>query len=141
MPMLWLPDWKTYADTTAGTVPFGMLPIADTGKPVVHLVDKGPAQHRTPVVPADTASSTYKVHAVQGADGRFEVQVVTLVRGALADAPEAERTVLINQKPVDVTQGTPLTLGQLGYVLAKMYADPIFSLWRFGSDDGFSPAY
>ena len=36
-----------------------------------------------------------------------------------ADAPEPERTVLVNEKPVDVTRGIPLTLGQLGYVMAK----------------------
>jgi hypothetical protein len=41
------------------------------------------------------------------------------VRRALAGAPEAERTVDIEGKPIDVTKGTPLALGQLGYVIAK----------------------
>ena len=53
----------------------------------------------------------------------LEVQVITLVRRALAVRPEAERTVLINEKPKDVTKGTPVSLGQLGYVIAK---DPTF---------------
>jgi hypothetical protein len=49
----------------------------------------------------------------------LEVQVTGLVRRALAGAPEGERTVVIDGKPIDVTKGTPLTLGTLGYVLAK----------------------
>jgi hypothetical protein len=49
----------------------------------------------------------------------LEVQVVTLVRRALADAPEAERIVVIDGKPIDVTKGIPLALGKLGYVIAK----------------------
>ena len=47
----YLPDWKIYADTTATGVPFQMLLVVEYGKPVVHLVEKGPAQHKTPVIP------------------------------------------------------------------------------------------
>jgi hypothetical protein len=80
----WLPDWKTYADTTATGVPFQMLPVPDYGKPVLHLVESGPAQHKTPVLPPDLVSSTYKVHAVQNSDGRFDVQVTTSATGPWA---------------------------------------------------------
>ncbi len=80
----YLPDWKTYADTTATGVPFQMLPVPDYGKPVVHLVESGPAQHKTPVLPPDLVSSTYKVHAVQNSEGRFDVQVSTSATGPWA---------------------------------------------------------
>jgi hypothetical protein len=53
----------------------------------------------------------------------LEVQVTTLVRRALARAAEAERTVTIEGKSVDLTKGTPPTLGVLGRVLAE---DKIF---------------
>ena len=49
----------------------------------------------------------------------LEVQVTTLVRRALAGAPEAERTVTIEQRTTDVTKGTPLTLGTIGRVLGE----------------------
>jgi transglutaminase-like putative cysteine protease len=80
----YLPDWKIYADTTVRDVPFQMLPIQEYGRPVVHLVETGPAQHKTPVLPPDLVSSTYKVHAVQNSDGRFDVQVTTSATGPWA---------------------------------------------------------
>jgi transglutaminase-like putative cysteine protease len=80
----YLPDWKIYADTTVKDVPFQMLPVQDYGKPVVHLVESGPAQHRTPLLPPDLVSSTYKVHAVENSDGRFDVQVTTSATGPWA---------------------------------------------------------
>lgn len=80
----YLPDWKVYADTTATGVPFQMLALPDYGKPVVHLVETGPAQHKTPVLPPDLVSSTYKVHAVQNSEGRFDVQVTTSATGPWA---------------------------------------------------------
>ena len=49
----------------------------------------------------------------------LEVQVTGLVRQALAGAPEAERTVVIDGRTTDLTRGTPLALGMLGRVLAK----------------------
>jgi hypothetical protein len=49
----------------------------------------------------------------------LEVQVVTLVRRALAGAPEVERTLVIDGKPIDVTKGTPLALGMLGRALSE----------------------
>jgi len=82
----WLPDWKIYADTTVPDVPFQMLPVPDYGRPVIHLVENGPAQHKTPVLPPDLVSSTYKVHAVQNSEGRFDVEVSTSATGPWAGA-------------------------------------------------------
>ncbi len=33
-----------------GTASFGTLPLADTGKPVVHVVRDGAAMHQTPQI-------------------------------------------------------------------------------------------
>ena len=82
--IVYLPDWKIYADTTVKDVPFQTLPIQEYGRPVVHLVETGPAQHKIPVLPPDLTSSTYKVHAVENSAGRFDVQVTTSATGPWA---------------------------------------------------------
>ena len=82
--IVWLPDWDIYSDTTVGGLPFWMLPIADLGKPVLHLVETGPARHVTPVMGSGVASSDYKVVAQMGADGHFDVQGSTFAKGPWA---------------------------------------------------------
>jgi hypothetical protein len=49
----------------------------------------------------------------------LEVQVTGLVRRALASAPVAERTVVIEDRSLDITKGTPPSLGMLGRLLAE----------------------
>ncbi len=49
----------------------------------------------------------------------LEVQVTGLVRRALASAPEAERRVVIEDRSIDITKGTPPGLGMLGRLLAE----------------------
>ncbi len=80
----WLPEERLYADTTVAHVPFGMLPVADYGKPVVHLVTSGAARHQTPVLPDGIISTTYKVHAVEQKDGQFDVRVTSQATGPWA---------------------------------------------------------
>lgn len=82
--ILFLPEWNLYADTTVPDMPFQMLPVGDYGKPVVHLVTSGAAQHKTPMLPPDLLSSTYKVHAVENSEGRFDVNVSTSATGPWA---------------------------------------------------------
>jgi hypothetical protein len=72
--IVWLPEWNLYADTTARSIPFEMLPLTDYGKPVIHLAANGASQHRTPIVAAGVLSSNYKVHAVMNAQGEFDVE-------------------------------------------------------------------
>ena len=75
-----------------------------------------------------TAERIFRTHRAAGFDfsgvvvnlaKALEVQVAGLVRQALATAPEAERTVVIDGKSIDVTRGIPLSLGMLGRVLMK----------------------
>jgi len=67
----WLPDFNLYADTTAGVAPFGTLPFAEYGKPVVHATASPPALRRTPLLAANAASVAIKTKASLGADGRL----------------------------------------------------------------------
>ncbi len=82
--IVWLPDFKIYADTTVAGVAFGMLPMADYGKPVLHVIAAGPVQHTTPVISSGLLSSTYKVHAVQNAQGGFDVETTIMATGPWA---------------------------------------------------------
>jgi transglutaminase-like putative cysteine protease len=82
----WLPDLRIYADTTAPGTKFGELPIADYAKPVVHLVESGPAVHATPAIAAGLLSSNYKVHAVMTPEGRFDVDMTISATGPWAGA-------------------------------------------------------
>jgi transglutaminase-like putative cysteine protease len=82
--ILFLPDWNLYVDTTVPGMPFQMLPVGDYGKPVVHLVPSGAAQHKTPMLPPELLSSTYKVHAVENSEGRFDVDVSISATGPWA---------------------------------------------------------
>ena len=95
----YLPDWKLYADTTATDVPFQMLPVQEYGKPVIHLVETGSAQRRTPVLSPDLLSSTYKVHAVETSDGRFDVQATTSATGPWAGSLRRLTTLLSTNGP------------------------------------------
>ncbi|MGZ5907718.1 MAG: transglutaminase-like domain-containing protein [Reyranella sp.] len=103
--IVFLPNWKLYADTTATDVPFQMLPVPDYGKPVIHLVETGPARHTTPLVPPDLISSTYKVHAVENSDGRFDVQVTTSATGPWAGSLRRLVTMLEANGPATAASG------------------------------------
>ena len=82
--IVWLPDFKMYADTTIGGVALGMLPMTDYGKPVLHVVSTGPVQHTTPIIPSGLLSSTYSVHAVQNAQGGFDIETSVAATGPWA---------------------------------------------------------
>jgi hypothetical protein len=82
--IVYLPDWSLYADTTVPGTPFQTLPVPDYSKPVVYLVETGAAQHTTPAIAPDLISSTYKVHAVEASDGRFDVEASTSATGPWA---------------------------------------------------------
>ena len=66
--IVYLPEFDLYVDATAGVAPFGVLPFAEYGKPVVHAVSSGTVVRRTPMMPATTL--TLKSDAYFDADGK-----------------------------------------------------------------------
>jgi hypothetical protein len=46
----YLPEFGLYADTTAAAAPFGVLPFAEYGKPVLHATAQGAYQRNVPVL-------------------------------------------------------------------------------------------
>jgi hypothetical protein len=63
--IVWIPEFKAYVDPTAHAAPFGVLPFAEYGKPVLHIGDTS-ALHRTPVLAA--AGSTLANRTVEKID-------------------------------------------------------------------------
>jgi hypothetical protein len=79
----YLPEFGLYADTTAGTAPFGTLPFDAAGKPVVHAVSAGALQ-RTPALVPGQASTALVTHATLHADGSIDGTTATTATGPFA---------------------------------------------------------
>ncbi|TWB43383.1 transglutaminase superfamily protein [Nitrospirillum pindoramense] len=79
----WLPEFKLYADTTAGVAPFGVLPFPEYGKPVVHATTAGHALRQVPVLAAGSGTQV-SATAKLGADGALTGQTVTTATGPFA---------------------------------------------------------
>lgn len=120
--IVWLPESGIYADTTAPGMPFQMLPVADYGRPALHLAETGKSQNRIPVLPPEKAISTYKVHAVMNSRGLFDVDVVTSATG-----PWAANLRLISDMVQAAGSATAATsvLKSRGFPEAKGAFDPI----------------
>jgi len=82
--IVWLPEFGTYDDPTAHAAPFGVLPYAEYGKPVLHIADKTGALHTTPIVQAAEATLTNRT--VEKIDGEG---VLTVTSGTTATGPVA----------------------------------------------------
>jgi transglutaminase-like putative cysteine protease len=80
----WLPDFNLYVDTTAAVAPFGVLPFEEYGKPVVLAGAAAPAVRRTPNLPVNSASITFKTAARLDKDGGIEGDSETTASGAFS---------------------------------------------------------
>jgi hypothetical protein len=80
----YLPEFDLYADSTAALAPFGTLPFAEYGKPVVHAVASGLATRHTPALPDGAASIELRTTATLHADGGIDGSTVTTATGPFA---------------------------------------------------------
>lgn len=80
----WLPEFGLYADTTAGVVNFGSLPLETYGKPTVHAMTTGKALRSVPVLPKDSATSTIRTVAQLATNGTITGRTITTATGGLA---------------------------------------------------------
>ncbi|MBC7700485.1 DUF3857 and transglutaminase domain-containing protein [Aquabacterium sp.] len=78
-----IPSLNLYLDTTADSVPFGMLPFADEGKPVL-LVDGHQDGLKTPVSPVGFNQQLMKTEVIVQADGSASGTVDVALRGLFA---------------------------------------------------------
>ncbi len=78
-----IPSLNLYLDTTADSVPFGMLPFAEEGKPVL-LTEGHQDGLKTPVAPLGFNQQIMKTEVVVQADGSATGTVDVALRGMFA---------------------------------------------------------
>lgn len=84
--LVWLPDWKIYADTSTAAAPLGVLPPEEYGKPVLHLVADGTALHTTPLLAPNAATVSLKTVETLSGEGKVSGSSVTVATGPFATA-------------------------------------------------------
>jgi hypothetical protein len=80
----YLPEFDLYVDSTAALAPFGTLPFAEYGKPVVHAVATGTALRHTPSLPDGLASIELRTTATLRGDGSIVGSTSTTATGPFA---------------------------------------------------------
>lgn len=79
----YLPDLDLYADSTAASIPFGMLPFSVADKPVLHVEGFRLAQ-RTPAQPVGSNRQHMRMHARIAADGSLSGDIEVNLNGIFA---------------------------------------------------------
>lgn len=80
----YLPEFGLYADTTAGTAPFGTLPFEEYGKPVIHAITDGIALRRIPPLAPGQATMELRTEALMSATGAISGKTTTVAKGPFA---------------------------------------------------------
>jgi transglutaminase-like putative cysteine protease len=80
----YLPEFDLYADTTAGTAPFGTLPFSEYGKPAVQVGSDGDALRRVPPLAPGQATMTLTAVSTMGSDGGISGTTRTEATGPFA---------------------------------------------------------
>jgi transglutaminase-like putative cysteine protease len=109
--IIYMPALNLYADSTSRYTPFGMLPIGDSDKPVVHTEDFAEISH-TPST--DPKASGFKVSTAMdlNPDGTAEGDTKIATRGLFTEETRAAMTYLQpNMEDIRIRQG----LARAGY--------------------------
>jgi len=84
--IVWIPEFNAYVDPTAHAAPFGVLPYAQYGKPVLHIGTGMGALRRTPALaPGDATLTNTTVEKIDG-DGALTVTSGTTASGPVSIA-------------------------------------------------------
>ncbi len=84
----YLPDFKLYLDATAKEVPFGLLPLEDSGKPVIHT-GRAQALARTPNQQPDQQVQRLHMKLRVGVDGKASGELQLSLTGLQAGGARA----------------------------------------------------
>jgi transglutaminase-like putative cysteine protease len=109
--IIYMPAFNLYADSTSRYTPFGMLPIGDSDKPVVHTEDFAEISH-TPST--DPQASGFKVSTAMdiNADGSGDGETKIATRGLFTEETRAAMTYLQpNMEDIRIRQ----SLARAGY--------------------------
>jgi hypothetical protein len=80
----WLPEFRLYADSSAPSTAFGLLPRDEYGKPAVRITDAPGALIQTPLSDGKTSSDTYKLVIRMDAFGHIESESSSTATGDFA---------------------------------------------------------
>ena len=80
----YLPEFDIYLDSTALGAPFGVLPFAEYGKPIVHATSPGARRANAPLLQSGVAIATMKTEATLEPDGTLTGTTVTTANGPYA---------------------------------------------------------
>jgi transglutaminase-like putative cysteine protease len=120
----WLPDLKMYADTTAAVAPFGTLPFAEYGKPVVHALVKGSARKTLPLLAPDEATMSLKSVTHMTADGRVQGESATTATGPFSVILRQEGTGIQAAGTERVAQEMLRRIGMTGTASLDLASPP-----------------
>ena len=79
--IIYIPNLKTFLDSTAMVAPFGVLPLSEYGKPVVFATEHGTHRGTTPVLAPSQASINTTTVSTLGADGTLVGKTTTTATG------------------------------------------------------------
>jgi transglutaminase-like putative cysteine protease len=80
----YLPEFGIYADTTAGVAPFGVLPLEEYGKPVVHVGSSEKTVRAVPILHREQMSMTLRTVARLLPDGSVTGTTVSAATGPMS---------------------------------------------------------
>jgi len=112
--LVYLPEFGIYADTTAGPLPFGVLPLNDYGKPALYAVSGGKAVGMIPLLAPGATSSTYTVTAHLTPDDQVVGDSRTEATGPLELTLRRTATALKAADPESVADSLFQTLAERG---------------------------
>lgn len=109
----YLPGLNIFADSTSRTTPFGMLPHADSGKPVL-LVDGFKEGMKTPVPPIGSNRQHMKSVVKIGTDGTARGEIDVSLNGAFAEGTRARLRHMPKDRMDEVVENVFRGMGYIG---------------------------
>lgn len=129
----YIPSLDLYMDSTAESTPFGLLPFADTGKPVL-LVDGYRDGARTPIVPIGTNEQSMRTVAEILPDGSVKGEVNVALKGMFAVTTRAAMRRLPKDQEDELVKNVFRSAGYVGSgTLDKDDPKDLIDSYRYGA--------
>ena len=129
----YIPSLNLYADSTSDSTPFGMLPFADSGKPVLHVKDYREGT-RTPVLRPGSNLQVMKTVSEILPDGTVKADISIELTGQYAVSARARMRNMTKEQETEIV---PNMFRNSGYVASGQIEkeDPkeLLDRYRYGA--------